>query len=164
MSSVTLAGEVIFDSNQPHHILGSIVIMLSLIEVGLGFFSNCMWKEGKPPHIVHDKLHWYVGRLTWVLAIANIIVGFYAYMSLRVLATTLFGLGLFMYAVAILYLELTIGQGHEHLMSDGPDSEKSADTKSDWIKDFRRGRNIIFVGVIFMVSVLVTVTVSDKKR
>ena len=44
-----------------HAYLGLAVAIGLVAEVALGFVSNALWKEGKPPHWLHDKLHWYLG-------------------------------------------------------------------------------------------------------
>lgn len=57
-----------------HVVIGFIVFCLLFVQVTLGYLSNALFYEGKPPG-VWDKSHWWVGRLILVLGCVNIYFG-----------------------------------------------------------------------------------------
>jgi hypothetical protein len=109
-----LGGEVVIQGRDAHHVIGTLIVSLSLLEVCLGFYSNAMWKPGKPPHIIDDKMHWYVGRLAILLAIVNIFLGIIQYTDRIAALATMCSLAVVTYIIAAVYLQMQIGQVHEH--------------------------------------------------
>ena len=102
------------DKEKPHHVIGVIVLALSLLEVCLGFYSNAMWKPGKPPHILHDKTHWWIGRIVTTLAIANCFIAFFYYFSPNSSLLIVAFISLGVSVAFFIYLSIVIGQIHEH--------------------------------------------------
>lgn len=64
-----------------HHIIGICIVPLTFVVPALGYLSNKLWYPGKKTHFWHDKVHWYVGRLLFVSATVNIVLGVYNYVS-----------------------------------------------------------------------------------
>lgn len=51
------------------------MVILAIIQGILGQVSNYMWREGKPPALFPDKIHWYLGRLVLLLAVVSVYLG-----------------------------------------------------------------------------------------
>ena len=66
-----------FDSS--HTILGLIVVISTIIQISLGFISNELWYPERKSIPWWDKLHWWVGRILFVLAIVNVYLGILQY-------------------------------------------------------------------------------------
>jgi hypothetical protein len=89
-----------------------------LLQCILGYLSNALWYEGKPPQWYPDKLHWLVGRTLLIGGIVNCFLGTWEFDENFYLETagpwavvgilTAWTLG------ATLLMELGIGQKHEH--------------------------------------------------
>eukprot|EP01104_Vermistella_antarctica_P005146 TRINITY_DN1556_c0_g1_i1.p1 TRINITY_DN1556_c0_g1~~TRINITY_DN1556_c0_g1_i1.p1 ORF type:complete len:300 (+),score=48.99 TRINITY_DN1556_c0_g1_i1:107-901(+) len=58
----------------PHHVLGTVVVLGSIGQVLLGIVAHLVWYEGKPPGL-WDKLHWWLGRGIYVIALVNVYLG-----------------------------------------------------------------------------------------
>ena len=108
-------------TDEKHNLIGVIVVALSLFEVCLGFYSNAMWKPGKAPHILHDKLHWYIGRSVTLLALVNIALAFFDFFdsgSGKIPLLVAFFASLAGYLITGGYLSAKVGQVHEYNMAN----------------------------------------------
>eukprot|EP00026_Physarum_polycephalum_P002597 Phypoly_transcript_02604.p1 GENE.Phypoly_transcript_02604~~Phypoly_transcript_02604.p1 ORF type:complete len:907 (+),score=72.96 Phypoly_transcript_02604:3-2723(+) len=96
-----------------HPILGIITFCLFGLEVILGFTSHFKFDPArrKPP-VFPDKMHWWLGRITFLLALVTIVFGLLAYgapFKTMILYIVYLGLGL----LVIVYLQCAVGQTHE---------------------------------------------------
>lgn len=62
-----------------HEILGLIVIIITLIQIILGVVIDKLWNPQRTKVPWYDQLHWHLGRLLFLLAQINIILGLVQY-------------------------------------------------------------------------------------
>ncbi|KAI8909420.1 hypothetical protein DFJ77DRAFT_121756 [Powellomyces hirtus] len=71
-----------YEANGIHAILGLIVIILTFPQVVLGFVIDKLWKPTREAIPWWDKVHWWLGRLVFLIALINLPFGialFYKY-------------------------------------------------------------------------------------
>ncbi|KAJ3109864.1 hypothetical protein HDU97_000094 [Phlyctochytrium planicorne] len=59
----------------PHEIIGLTIIVSLFVQSILGVVSDRLWSPDRPDVPWWDKLHWWFGRLSFLLALANLFVG-----------------------------------------------------------------------------------------
>ncbi|KAI9296418.1 hypothetical protein K502DRAFT_178027 [Neoconidiobolus thromboides FSU 785] len=64
-----------FVINDPHSFLGYLVTLLFFIQLTLGFVIDKLYDNNRSEIPWYDKLHWYLGRFTYTLAMINFIFG-----------------------------------------------------------------------------------------
>lgn len=62
---------------EPHSVMGLIVILLMLGQIGLGVASHFTWNPQAGKASVIDQWHWWIGRGVYLLAVATVITGFF---------------------------------------------------------------------------------------
>ena len=130
---VALSGRI---DTSPHGLIGFTVVFAMTAQVVLGYLSNALWFEGKPPHWYPDKMHWWLGRLAGILGLVNLFFGIDAFDEkfglhssaawFMMACVTILGV-----IAPSLFFELFMGQKHEHeqyqqqqqLVSDEEDAE-----------------------------------------
>ena len=66
-----------FDS--VHTKIGLAVVIIMAIQIVLGFVINALWDPNRTSIPLWDQAHWWIGRILWCLAIANIGLGLKEY-------------------------------------------------------------------------------------
>jgi hypothetical protein len=82
---LSIVGVIIIQYNvsehfsRPHHSLGLVVVILSFLQLILGQYINIKFDPNR--HVIpwYDKVHWWFGRLIFILANLNIFLGFNIY-------------------------------------------------------------------------------------
>ena len=67
------------DFDSPHKIMGLLVTIVFFIQVALGVTAHIKYDPGRAPSPTIDKLHWWVGRLNFIMALVTVGLGFKAY-------------------------------------------------------------------------------------
>ncbi|KAI8847390.1 hypothetical protein BC829DRAFT_396479 [Chytridium lagenaria] len=116
-----------FKSN--HEIIGLTVIVAMILQMILGVISDRMWSPDRPSVPWWDKVHWWLGRLTTLLGLANLFLGIDRYNKVTPLNPASNG---FFIALAVwiavwigvfVYGEVKLGQVHHLKVSDGHEKE-----------------------------------------
>lgn len=95
-----------------HGVIGVIVLCLVLIQIVLGIISDQQWrsefaKKGVAPEkTVVDRLHWWSGRLLFLLALVNLVLGAVELQSVAAIAV----LGSALFLWILLYVVLCVVQ------------------------------------------------------
>ena len=80
---------------QPYHFkgvhskIGLAVMIVTVLQIILGYVSNAMWTPDRKEISVWDKVHWWVGRSIFILAIANVYLGLDEYEEFAPLSKTI---------------------------------------------------------------------------
>jgi hypothetical protein len=90
--------------SNPHKIIGFVILIDSIIQVVSGFISNHLWFTERKFVPWWDKLHWWNGRILFILALANVYLG----LLLMESVSTLFII--FFVSIGILVVVLIVGQ------------------------------------------------------
>ncbi|KAI9298510.1 hypothetical protein K502DRAFT_339317 [Neoconidiobolus thromboides FSU 785] len=61
--------------DNPHGALGVAVMAIYGFQVGLGIYIDKMWSPERTKIPISDKAHWWLGRIVFLLAFANIVYG-----------------------------------------------------------------------------------------
>ncbi|KAJ3300693.1 DOMON domain-containing protein frrs1L [Borealophlyctis nickersoniae] len=65
-----------FDTtDSAHRPMGLAIVIAMIIQIILGFVCNALWSPDRPAVPIWDKAHWWLGRLTFLLAIINMYLG-----------------------------------------------------------------------------------------
>ncbi len=65
---------------QVHHITGLVVVILLLVQLGLGLAARFTYdSEREHAPLIPDKIHWWLGRITVTAAFLNIFTGFHMF-------------------------------------------------------------------------------------
>ena len=95
-----------------------VVVISTLIQIGLGFVSNALWTPDRKSIPWWDKLHWWFGRLLFLLAIVNTYLGIREFHEFGYLQKTYVGvtIGFWLFVaggfVALLWGQFVYGQVH----------------------------------------------------
>jgi hypothetical protein len=111
-------------TSNPHTIIGLVMILMLLVQIILGYLSNALWFEGKPPAVYPDKLHWWNGRLLLVGGAVNCLLGVWLFREINGTNTSGdYSISIWMLSALIVVIllasvamEVGIGAVHEHLI------------------------------------------------
>lgn len=97
-----------------HGIIGLVVIILTSGQVLLGVVIDQLWDPERDYIPWHDKLHWWQGRILYILAAANVIIGFLGLsMTASAIASGVL-LALFIVIMGFSKLAFKGSKGHEN--------------------------------------------------
>jgi magnesium-transporting ATPase (P-type) len=106
-----------------HNDIGIIIVILAFGQVMFGYLANKMWSPDRPKTpIFPDKIHWWLGRLLFALAVINIFLGFDAYGFTKTKPATFI---IFAVWVVIMVLLVAYMKGATHTSGNHHEVEKS---------------------------------------
>lgn len=95
-----------------HEILGLIIFILQFIQIFSGVVIDRLYNPKRAKIPWYDKLHWYTGRVLFVLAQVNISLGFYVYDKSGLMnpVWALFGIVLFLEVFALFLVNFIVSK------------------------------------------------------
>ena len=109
-----------------HGIFGLVVFILSFLQAALGQYINEKFDAYRQKIPLHDMLHWWLGRLVWVLslvtmALGTILISEESYLLLMIYLITM-AVILMVFVVA----EVRLGQSDHEVVSSNSDAKHSS--------------------------------------
>jgi hypothetical protein len=144
-----------------HTIMGVVVVSLFALQIILGYFSNKLWYPSKPPHLIHDKLHWYLSRIIFILYFVTMSLGIAEYSDFgtsdgfdKVFIVFFITVAVVIFFVII--FETFVGQKHEYTavsqsIEASPPNEESKGNEISLVLKYA-----FFIFVPIVVSLFVT--------
>ncbi len=98
-----------------HQMIGLFVVIGTVAQPIIGAIADRMYDPSRTKIPVWpDQIHWWVGRITSIVALAAIFLGIWVYMPTSNVAYILFGVYCFLTFVIVMVAELKIGVAHEN--------------------------------------------------
>ncbi|KAJ3269091.1 hypothetical protein HDV01_001864 [Terramyces sp. JEL0728] len=101
--------------DEKHKVIGLVIVIVLIGQVILGYVSNAKWDENRKDIPWWDKLHWWVGRAVFLLAVVNVYLGIDLYednFGDAPAFTAFFWICIILGAILMLYGQWKYGQVH----------------------------------------------------
>jgi sorbitol-specific phosphotransferase system component IIBC len=98
-----------------------VVFILAILQVFLGVVIDKLFEPGREAIPIQDIVHWWLGRLIFLLALVNIFIGLVYYTSTSFVIA--FVVWCVFVIVLMVFFQFTIGQSHHHCPPDADEDE-----------------------------------------